>query len=348
MTYIACFRNFGLNTIISDTRVTKDFNGQRFGVNIALKTGVLYNGCIYGLVGNSDRGREFLLAFLQTLPENSNPKGSWSLIERFISGYNFPVSPREHFQIILSTRHSDPPDLYLLDSARGKLEYLGFEERWFSFGTGKPILDSYVGGYFIPQMKDIIKKQRLPFTAYPYVLCFKLTQFAQTFERSLLERYNVGGVFHCIFQVHDGDVPQSPSFYYYLSIDHKNKKIYTWGYRVCRVKNGRGVAVDILIPPKQDPNYPQGRQDRSVFFDNIVWPNMPSLSDKTFVNQLGAEIKSEIDSQPLYYFCGIGFSNPLDRRAGLLLTVTGEKKYVLDSKWQILPEIWKYLVKDFE
>jgi len=63
MTYIIGYKQPGINTIISDMRVSwKAANGSGLGRNTALKTGYLFPGCFFGRLGSAEHSREFICA----------------------------------------------------------------------------------------------------------------------------------------------------------------------------------------------------------------------------------------------------------------------------------------------
>src|SRR5688500_1135790 len=132
MTYIIGFSIDGVNSILSDTRVTLTATQQ--GQNTVIKTGILYPGCIYGIAGNIDNAFDFIKAVQMFVKDVSDISSAWEKLNELISFYDFP-SEREQdpFQILLSSRHSGQPKFYVLYSSTRKL--IQCDDEWVSLGS---------------------------------------------------------------------------------------------------------------------------------------------------------------------------------------------------------------------
>jgi hypothetical protein len=299
MTYIAAFKNLGFTCIISDMRATRFEDNQKVGTNASLKTGTFFNGCIFGLSGNIERGKDFILTVKDVLHKTMSPSESWSKFNHIISCYNFHKDKDDHFQIILSTRASGTPELFKLDSIQGLTTY-GFENGWISVGSGKQFLDKYISEQCIPEMKkfpDEVSKN------YPFFLCLKLTELSESFGHAYLEKLNVGGLFHFIYQTNKIEAAQKPALFVFSAANLREKIIYLWIYRICRVYNDRGLFVEIWAPPGS-------KNRRFMTFNSLTWPEIPEFIDESLKNK----IIEEAEAQPFYYFCGFGFTNPTESK----------------------------------
>ena len=68
MTYIVEFKQPGINAIISDTRLSRPISRSEWtGQNTALKTGILFPGCIFGRLNSDQASREFIISFKQSI-----------------------------------------------------------------------------------------------------------------------------------------------------------------------------------------------------------------------------------------------------------------------------------------
>jgi len=342
MTYIAAFKNPGFASIISDMRVTWSSKEQKCGYNTALKTGILFCGCIFGLSGNLVRGREFILAVKAELTKPMTPAESWYKFNQIVSNYNFRKCKNDHFQAILSTRASGTPELLLLDSMQG-LHPFEFDHGWVSIGSGKPFLDKFVTERCIPEIKKFIEKHSHLATIYPYILCLKFIEISESFERKHLEKFDVGGLFHFIYQTDMLDATQDPALYVLSAADLENKTVYTWLYRICRVHNGKGLLVDKWAPSDGDYDKPVMQNKRFMSFDSITWPEMPQSLNESFKNH----IIDKVEEQPWYFFCGFGFTNPTHRKTHAFhFTTKGD--FIISKNLKLDPRAKQIIANNFE
>jgi hypothetical protein len=122
MTYIIGFSIDGINSILSDTRVT--YSNSQLGQNIALKTGILFAGCIYGVAGHVDNAFNFIEAVKMYVAGASSIFDAWEKLNEFIMFYDFPTNTKDgFFQLLLSSRHSGQSEFYILDSNRHLTQY---------------------------------------------------------------------------------------------------------------------------------------------------------------------------------------------------------------------------------
>jgi len=338
VTYIAAFKNPSFTCIISDMRVTKFEENQKLGSNTSLKTGTFFNGCIFGLCGNIERGKEFILTVKAALTKTMSPSESWSKFNQIISCYNFHNDKDDHFQMILSTRASGTPELFKLDSIQGLTTY-GFDNGWISVGSGKQFLDKFISEQCIPEIEKFPDKM---FENYPFFLCLKLTELSESFGHDYLEKLDVGGLFHFIYQTDKLEATQKPALFVLSAANLREKTIYLWIYRICRVYNDRGLFVDKWTPPSESGNR------RFMSFNSFTWPEMPQFLDESFKNK----IIEEVEAQPFYYFCGFGFTNPTESKMPAFhFTTKGDylfRKNIVSKDLEIDPRAKEILAQNYE
>lgn len=309
MTYVVGLALNGMNSILCDTRGTWSTPSGSNGENVLLKTGLLFPGCIFGRVGNFDNSRAFILAAKHSVTPTNTIAGFWSDFVNFASDYAYPDGPNNHFQILLSTRHSGEPRFHILDSSEGLSEVRDLP---ITLGSGKKILDDLVRGDFhdrISLVREAIKGQPFGNELYPYLFCQWLSELSLTFEHSLLERHKVGGPFHFIFQVSASEHTQKPSLYVFYDVDKPMRRIYWWQYRLSHI--GNWLIIDKMIPPGQLSGYPSGKQERVALIDEASLP--PKETGVWDYGELHSELEETIEeklsAQELYFFCGFGFTD---------------------------------------
>lgn len=303
MTYVIGFSIDGVNSILSDTRVT-DIKTQQ-GQNTALKTGILFDGCIYGVAGNVDNAFSFINAVKMFAPDASSILDAWEKLNQLIMFYDFPTYTKDDsFQILLSSRHSGQPEFYIMSSNR---ELFRCEEEWVSIGSGKELLDDPVEEKYrirIEKAKQALADKNVPTaTIHPYFLCLMLSELTLTFKRPRLEEKKVGGVFNFVYQTSADDNFQEPTLYIFSDIHPDTNKILLWGYRVCRVPVGLYLECNdsSLLPGIPDEVY------TAIFHDPTVVDELEHIRTNPEFEQ---EIRKLISELPFYYFCGFGYVHP--------------------------------------
>jgi hypothetical protein len=333
MTYIIGFRSQGINSIISDTRVSYWTGaGPRGGENVVLKTGLLFPGCLFGRAGSAPDSQRFILSAKYALTRKpvNTVQGFWADFMRFAESYDYPSDNDSAFRILLSTRASGDPQFYVLDSQQGLSRV---DESWVSLGTGKKLLDQLVEqGYsgWISQMQNALPDDSFQNELPPYLLCLWMNELSRSFEGRLLEQVGVGGVFHFVFQAQSGDYCQKPALYVINDIDKGKKTILSWQYRLCYVK--QWLIVDTLIPPKQLADFPNGKQERIALLDEASLPprKKGAWDRDDLYRDLREDLEDELAKQPFYFFCGFGYTNPVYRK-NLVFHVTTEGDYIVED-----------------
>ncbi len=354
MTYIVEFKQPGINAIISDTRISRRVSRLEWiGRNQALKTGILFPGCIFGRLGDDQASREFVISFKQSIwGIKDTPIGYWQRFKEFVESYKFRGGSDNRFKLILSQRAFDEPSSYVLDSDSGLKDnqvYNGYCSIR-TYGSGKAILDSFVNQNFAPSLKllqkDLIKEEKIPLgwvkLISPYFLCLWLSELSMTFEQSQLEKHLVGGVFHFVYQTNITEASQKPAIYIFSSANKNTRIIYSWIYKTAYIEGG--LYVESHTPSGQDKNT-AGMVVRDIFFDTA------SRSDISIIDQdlIRKRIEAELKTQSYYFFCGFGFTPPLDRKSwGFLASTRGKKEDLFDKDGQLNSELQNLIQSNFD
>lgn len=303
MTYIIGFSIDDVNSILSDTRVT--FTVTQQGQNTALKTGVLYPGCIYGIAGNVGNASDFIKWARMYVEDTSDTLKAWEKFKEFTTSvYDFPQGGNDLFQILVSSRHSGQPVFYLLNSSTREL--IRCNEDWISLGSGKRLLDPLVQEKYrgnVEEARQALENVKAPLVIiHPYLLCLMLSELTLTFQRPELEDAKVGGVFNFVYQTNTDDSFQKPALYIFSDIDEDATKISYLGYRVCHIPEGLHILSNdpSLLPRIPDQFY------QALFHD----PTAIELNDILADPALQQRIIDTANALPFYYFCGVGYVQP--------------------------------------
>ncbi len=207
MSYIVGIKLEDVTSIMCDTRVSfNDGSGQ----NTSLKSGRLFPGCIYGAAGNANSMREFIkdCKLYLTTKEKRPLTEYWKKFEKFIATHM--NNDAEHFQLVLSSRHTGEAKLYSFDS---KTKIIKEENDFISIGSGKAMLDEELKKN-IDATKDMfinqLKENNWELVFYPNFYCLWLIERTQGIELSKLHDIGVGGHFHYSYQTAQGEGRQEP------------------------------------------------------------------------------------------------------------------------------------------
>ena len=319
MTYILGLKYKGFTSIISDSRISS----PNCASNSGLKVGILFPGCIYGISGSSQSGRQFIQDARLVVGHTQDVQENWDRFMNHASKYSSP--PSTPFKVLLSSRATGTPILYVFDSLSG-LKQVVVDEGWFSIGSGGPILDP-----FIDKLASTLHKwihQETLGALYPYVFCLRLSELSLSFEKQKLHEADVGGAFHFLYQTQHNDATQKPALYIITAADRKRNHVIYWYYRLLFIRNS--LVIHKMIPQNQTPSSPGPDEDWVILLDTAASPEYISL-DGFELDELRMEICAESDLQPLYFFCGFGFVSPSDRTS-ILFHVTTEGKFVVNRE----------------
>jgi hypothetical protein len=109
--------------------------------NSSLKTGLLFEGCIYGVSGNANLAKKFTTGFKELVNKSKSMEYNWNLLQHY-SKAEFADQSGEPFKVMLSCRVSGAPQLFLYDSAEGNISKI--DDEVYSIGSGKKILDDII------------------------------------------------------------------------------------------------------------------------------------------------------------------------------------------------------------
>lgn len=265
MTYLIGARVGPTLVIISDTRVTYTSGERTTGENVALKTGVLFPGCIFGREGNASSSGDFLTT-VQKLVSPDAPVGeNWERFSRCAHAYSFSREAKEQFRLLLASRNGGLPRMWMLDSVNGLVQ-VPADEALVTLGSGKDILDDYVQNECMPLLQATVVTPKQRVLVGPYLLCLKLIEKTQSLERPQLEQHGVGGVFHFVYQTRAREGRQAPALYVLSDLDPSRRIAYGWMFRIAYV--GSILVVESLTPPGQITPGDPGRRDSIALADS--------------------------------------------------------------------------------
>jgi hypothetical protein len=317
MTYLIAFKQPDINAIISDARGTWTRLGQAArGDNNALKTGLLFPGCIYGIVGSADCANELIVGFKESLGAERARQVLWERFREVANAQSYSQASADQFKLLLSSRHAGPPAFYVLDPARSNpvapIE-TNAPYAIATLGSGKVALDKYVAEKARLDLEELRSylacEKQLPIEPIheisPYFFCLWLSELSLTAEKAFLEAEHVGGVFHFVYQTRDLEATQKPAFYVFSSADRAARAIYSWWYRVAYARGG--LYVEYGEPPGQRSAPPN--IEEHLLFSSAASPGIESLD----MNTLYGQVKRDVSAQPFWFFSGLGHTDPRER-----------------------------------
>ena len=304
-------------------------NGTIIRENTALKTGLLFNGCLYGLSGDADAGRNFLLGFKQKVNKTALIKENVEEFKKYIKSNNWRKGGG--FTVLFAIRNPIP-ELYLFDSNNPDLMLCN--EPVVTIGSGKQHFDKLVlpmNEYVDNRIMRILKDKNIPIVYYPCFMCLWLSEQTLGFERAFLEKIGVGGVFHFCYQTIDKEHRHLPIMFSLISLDKTVGRVDYKTYRISFI-NGF-LVIDYLTDNK-----------RITFTSRVERKDLKNY-DTEKDSELLKEIYKRSDSLPLYYFCGFAAYDSSYRGYYRFHFSCNDKK-VIDKNGKIDPEYLKEIVKN--
>jgi hypothetical protein len=306
--------------------------GQFERFNTALKTGLLFNGCIFGMSGDARAGTKFITEFNNKKQniQSDSVKSKWKLFKEYVKRYKMEGNI-DGFELILSCRHKGYPQLYIYNSKKKSISEI--DEDWVSIGSGKELLDDMVAEKRKKNEEvilNIISKINLPIDCFPYFYCLFLSELTMGFEVSLLEKMGVGGLFHFYYQTSKGEWRQKPSVFVLMDIDKLNKTVYHYIYRALFIDGF--LIVDNPLEEPQRKILTSSFERKDVDF---MRPDEQRL--------LGDTINMKADKNQFYFFCGFGFSKPEFRNKRLFHISKDGRNLVVNEKGVIAEDFKKQL-----
>lgn len=312
MTYVCGYSWKGTNFIICDTRLTVPTrNRNEPFLDIVVKSGELFPGCIYGRSGDVKNSLEFLKYARKRTEFIPNVSEKWDSFCDFVKDYPYPKNGR--FSLIISSRITGKPVFYILDSIEG---FSPCSEIMVSIGSGKTLLDPIVKQEinkfesFVNRSRDNSDTDFPPYIS-AYRICQNLTLSAKSIGSHEMTRVGVGGVFHFISQNKNIENRQRPSLYAVVTFNQINGNLFLWLYRILSVVGG--LVVYYLTPPLQTSADDQtGQGSRHFYWDESLIPM--DVLENNEMNEIGIILRDrsfeEIDNSEFYHYLGWGFSNP--------------------------------------
>lgn len=316
MTYVIALYQPGLNCLIVDCRVSwEGKNGEWFGSNTSLKSGLFFPRCMFARVGSMFASRMFIKEFKESILGSKATIGQvWSHLEEFTSEY--PYDEDSHFKLILSSRHSGSPQFYELDSKEGLSAFDCDANSAVTFGSGKRVLDQYVFSDLKSRMAafidfaaadEVATEYLKPALIVPYLMSLWLCELSLTHGSFALERNKVGGVFHFNVQSETAESGQSPALYIFSSATKSGDSEYTfhsWSFRVAHV-------AGCLYLQKHVPEGQAGPESKAYTETHIVADTASRLDTSHAESKnLIREIREKAGQLPYYEFAGIGAVDP--------------------------------------
>lgn len=218
MTYILAREIGDVACIVADSVVTNEFtDGRKEYSTTAQKTGILFDGCIFG---GACLDLEYLLEFLQRAQDCVRPFSSiqdkWNAFEDFCKTYDsYPID--RAFEIVVITRSSGKPAIYQLDSMTRRLQRVSGGT---SIGSGKRYLDAQIEALerstsaFNPGR--FIENQQISLECFPYIYAGALNNIASGPDGRYLIQQGIGGYYNFIWQDSTTDSWQEPAIFVYV------------------------------------------------------------------------------------------------------------------------------------
>jgi len=290
---------------------------------IRVGTGLLFPGCIYAWAGHVEEARKFVTECKEFLKGDNKIEGFWYRFVDFVNVY--PFDNAKEFQLLLSVRCSGQPRFYLISSKQPSL--LVQNNSIVTLGSGKEMLDGVIMGEFskrtqmvddaMKHVDNAIRPHRVHPATFPYFYCLWLNEIALGMQLSKLEEHDVGGIFHFLWQDSSGEHAQEPSVYLLSAADLKTRTVYHWLYRVA-------YADGCLVVENPIVGFVE------VFADTSTRPELVSMTAAE-LDEFREKMVNKANSQPFYYFFGLGFADPKDRNE-FLVNITTAGDYVVSRQ----------------
>jgi hypothetical protein len=221
MTYVIGITRFDTTAILVDSSIwIRDAAGNLIPdpeADAGIKNGVLYPGCIYGFAGNPERAYQFMQKMRSVAATKTGLPEKWEALEAAVRIYPFPRGEDQQFDMMLSSRHSGVPELFVVDSSAEELRRIDADID--TLGSGKGFLDlaliPFVRGMFTPDRLIGWEHLENAFTRldYPYLLAFFLHMFCYGETGRVALEAGVSGLVHFVRQDSGSEERQKPSLY---------------------------------------------------------------------------------------------------------------------------------------
>jgi len=328
MTYVVAAKHFGSSAIVADMGVRNE--GRRDLADIALKSGALFPGCIYGISGHAQSARRFLEDFKSGIRTDRSIVENWTeLLERCQTRQ--PDSAADRFQLVISSRHAGEPELFTFDSTvRGLSPAADF----VTIGAGASVLDSLVvearSHVFAPTMATLAGFGALDMWPAIYTLWLTQHSLSQDYDlRTCLHRVGVSGLFHYIAQSATEERRQQEIIYTFVDFDSTERRLVYVIYKVAA-----GEHFVRVVDPIEDTT--------RVCFDSHTDLALSWSDGRPPSPELRAYVQSCLgDDASLFAF---GFLNTTYfDRIFFNITQKGRVPGVTMSEGRLSPTAWNYI-----
>lgn len=333
MTYLMGLKSGNSVIIASDSRTTGAVTH-----NFVSKIGILFPGCIFGICGSARDGAVLLSAIKESTSPTNPVERNWSSLQRIIAAYSYPVEALRHFQILLSTRASGTPQLWLLDSRSG-LRRVDSRNGIITLGSGKDVLDEFVHEK-INSLTQAVSKTPIasrPLVPIPFMLCFSLFRKFHLVDRFELEKLGVGGGFHYIYQTDKTEGGQPPSIYVLVDLDTSKELMVWWMTRVMYVQDG--FLLELFTPQGQVSADHPGSFDRLFLVNPLIGSPFGSIVKGEVPSHWQAKIQKVLnagEAEPFYRYCGFASVDPeRQNKSAYFPRLTDKTPYVINRDLEI-------------
>lgn len=330
MTYIVGIRKPEHNflAIISDVMVTKVYgDGRVHKENTALKTGRLFNGCIYGLAGDATAGIEFLVTFKKSINFNDEINNNLGHLQNFVLSDSWDSG--RGFKILFGIRNPKP-QFYLLDSISREIRIL--PNLVYTMGSGKSILDEIVFAaydYSNSHIMNELNQRNAPIVYYPCFLSLWLSELILGFEKKQLEDIGIGGIFHYIYQTESKENSSMPLVLVLSKLE--NDVLVQNSYRTSLL-NGYLIVEHL------------NQQHTSVFTSEVERQDLVEMGLEDN-EEILAEAYKRSHALPIYYFCGFATHDPT-YRGFYSVHVSSNDTKVVDWNGNVRPDFQEKIYKN--
>lgn len=293
MTYILGVKRNGVATIISDSMVT--FGRGEHEVT-ALKTGLLFPGCLYGAAGDAHEFRRFVLHCKALFDDVEDTlEGFWNRFLRLVKTYEF--GQHGSFHMLLLSRHSGTPTFYVLDSQSAVVTEQ--KANMVSLGSGRPLLDERMEKFLAEEhesREEKLTKDGWSALYWPFYYCQELMSLSQGDSYAELQRAGVGGFFYYFVQTADAEHCQEAAVYAVISKFHFQRQLTCTVFRVLFAKMALVIESGAT-------------NDIRVCIDEASFPAIANYGAAE-LSDLMLQIHADMDAQPYCRFTGVVFADP--------------------------------------
>jgi hypothetical protein len=228
MTILIALHRRGVSAIFSDTAVSRRGANGRPEVcqEWAMKSGVLFPGCIYGVSGSQEGAKRFFDSVVPVIERTQGVENRWTQLQTLALRAN--TSPEHHFTMVLATRHERGSNIYFFDSNQDALGIQRATDDLYLDGSGAPLLEEQASALAEVVLGDVrlaAMHGTIPHAGndlFAYLLLLSLRQRAIGEDKILFPRALINDEIHFIAQDQDHEWRQQPSMLIVGSVAHSD------------------------------------------------------------------------------------------------------------------------------